>query len=470
MHDCVGTTYRRHHRVATLLCAALAASQLVSSSGAAEKSSPRPKPPRSVEVARQLSDAISWASDQVKPAVVTIRHASASATAGTDDGAQPRRAPQRQHLGSGVIVDPEGYIVTNYHVVGGAATLKVNIADDWRKTYEARVIATDPRSDLAVIKIDGEKFSFARLGNSDLARVGDWVVAIGVPFGLTQSVTAGIISALNRTGPGGSGYVEMIQTDAAVNPGNSGGPLVSLDGEIVGINTAIRSTSGGFEGVGFAIPSNTVRELLPVLKRGGKVARGYLGVQLQDITEEVARANKLPEARGVVVASVLKNGPAERAGLQPKDVIVQFNGKNADDVAQLRSMVGATKPEMIVPVQIWRYGERLTVKLKVGELPEPTVAAAPRPAGLGVRVQNLTPELAEKYGYTQMELPVITSVETAGAAANAGLKEGDLIMSVNQQRVRTAEEFEKLARAEDGPLELQVRNKGGVRVVELSPR
>ena len=318
--------------------------------------------------------------DAVKPAVVNISTTQAVERRGPR-GADPYRefleryfgegVPReepRQSLGSGLIVEPDGYVLTNNHVIEGARVITVRLSDD--EAYEARVVGRDPRTDLALLKIQGRRrFTPVRLGDSDALRVGDWVVAIGNPFGLEQTVTAGIVSAKGRV-IGAGPYDDFIQTDAAINPGNSGGPLFNARGEVVGINSAIFSQSGGSVGIGFAIPANLARELIPQLKAKGRVSRGWLGVAIAPVTPETARRLGVPDARGALVAELAPGGPAAAAGLQPGDVIVAFEGRpirRADELPRLtaRAPVGAA-----VELRLLRARKELAVKVTLGELRE----------------------------------------------------------------------------------------------------
>ncbi|RLA84548.1 MAG: peptidase [Deltaproteobacteria bacterium] len=338
-------------------------------------------------------------------------------------------------LGSGFIIDREGYILTNNHVIEGAEDIKVKLHNG--KVFDARVVGRDPKSDIALLKIDpkGERLPVARLGDSDRIRVGDWVIAIGNPFGLEHTVTVGVISAKGRVigmGP----YDDFLQTDASINPGNSGGPLFNLRGEVVGINTAI--VAGG-QGIGFAIPINMAKGLLPQLKRG-KVVHGFLGVYIQDLTPELAKRFGLKKPKGALVTEVIPDSPAEKAGLRKGDVIVGFNGKEVQDSFALRRLVGSTPPGKKVKLEVVRRGKTLTLWVTVGE------SEVERQAMLseqwGFRVQEITPEIAGHIGIKEGVL--IAEVRAGSPAAKAGLRAGDVVVEIEYEPVRNLRDFERL--------------------------
>src|SRR5919109_1379451 len=354
------------------------------------------------------------------------------------------RGPQRQRsLGSGFIIDGDGSILTNNHVVENASKIVVKLADD--QEYEAKVIGRDPKTDIAIIKINAKtNLSTANLGDSDKLEVGEWVVAIGNPFGLDSTVTSGIVSAKGRhigQGP----YDNFIQTDASINPGNSGGPLINLRGEVVGINTAIFSRTGGNIGIGFAIPINLVKELLPQLRGKGKVTRGYLGVLIQKVTPEIAESLGLDKSYGALVANVSKDGPAEKAGVKVGDVIVEFDGKEVRDSGDLPIIVARTPVDKKVHMKVLRDKKEVNLNVAVGELKEEeVVAAVPEKGELGMTVQKLTPQIAESLGLEKSDGVVVTAVEPGSAADEAGIRRGDVILQVDQKPVRSVDEFRKL--------------------------
>jgi len=347
---------------------------------------------------------------------------------------------RQQSLGTGVIIDKEGYILTNNHVVEMADEIKVKLADD--QEFLAKIIGRDPKTDLALIKIDSDKpLSPLVLGDSDRLEVGDWVVAIGNPYGLGNTVTAGIVSAKYRQ-IGQSSYDNYIQTDASINPGNSGGPLLNLNGEVIGINTAIFSQSGGNIGIGFAIPINMAKDLLPQLKTG-KVVRGWLGVMIQKITPELKQKLNLKDEKGALVADVSPGGPAEKAGIQRGDVIITFNGKEIKEMNELPYVVASTPVGKSVNVEVLRKGQKKTFEVKIAELKEekeaPVVTEAkPR---LGMTVEDLTPELAKSFGLSDTKGVVVTQVEDGSSAADAGLRPGDVILEIDQSPVKDVKDF-----------------------------
>jgi serine protease Do len=354
------------------------------------------------------------------------------------------RGPQRQRsLGSGFIIDADGSILTNNHVVENASKIVVKLSDD--QEYEAKVIGRDPKTDIAIIKVSARaQLTTAQLGDSDRLEVGEWVMAIGNPFGLDSTVTSGIVSAKGRhigQGP----YDNFIQTDASINPGNSGGPLINLRGEVIGINTAIFSRTGGNIGIGFAIPINLVKELLPQLKGKGKVTRGFLGVLIQKVTPEIAESLGLEKSRGALVANVSKEGPAEKAGVKVGDVIVEFDGKEIKESGDLPIIVARTPVEKKVRMKVLRDKKEVILTVAVGELKdEEVVATAPEKGELGLTVQKLTPPMAESLGLEKADGVVVTAVEPGSVADEAGIRRGDVILEVDRKPVRTLEEYRKL--------------------------
>jgi serine protease Do len=352
------------------------------------------------------------------------------------------RGPQRQNgLGSGFIIDRDGTILTNYHVVDGAQKIVVKLSDG--RSFDAKVLGKDQKTDIAIIKIGaGQDLPAAALGDSERLEVGEWVMAIGNPFGLDHTVTSGIVSAKGRH-IGAGPYEDYIQTDASINPGNSGGPLINLRGEVVGINTAIFSQSGGNIGIGFAIPTNLVKELLPNLKDNGKVVRGYLGVTIQKVTPEIAESLGMKQSSGALVADVAKAGPAERAGIKSGDVIVEFNGKEIKDSGELPLQAARTAPGKQSQLKILRNGKELTLPLTVGEFHEREVVAAAENGGLGIAVQPVTASMAAELGLERAEGLVITSIKPGSAADEAGLQRGDVITEINRRPVRNLSDYNR---------------------------
>jgi serine protease Do len=353
------------------------------------------------------------------------------------------RGPQRQRsLGSGFVIDADGSILTNNHVVENAQKIVVKLSDD--QEYEAKVVGRDPKTDIAVIKINSKiGLTAASLGDSDKLEVGEWVMAIGNPFGLDSTVTSGIVSAKGRhigQGP----YDNFIQTDASINPGNSGGPLLNLRGEVVGINTAIFSRSGGNIGIGFAIPINLVKELLPQLRGKGKVTRGYLGVLIQKVTPEIAESLGIDKPRGALVANVSKDGPAEKAGVKVGDVIVEFDGKEIRESGDLPIVVARTPIDRKVRMKVLRDKKDLQLTVTVGELKdEEVVASAPEKGELGMTVQKLTPQMAESLGLERAEGVVVSAVDPGSAADEAGIRRGDVILEIDRKPVRGIDDYKK---------------------------
>lgn len=438
-----------------------------------------PNPPESaLRVAEQLQEAFAWVARKVEPSTVTIMTPSPTIRRsqfrfppmpGPDpfeeffrrffergipspqEEEQPKQ-PELRPRGSGVIVSPDGYILTNRHVIEGVKKIVVALWNDLR--FDAKVVGTDEVTDIAVLKIEpGEtKLVPASLGDSDKVRVGDWAIALGNPFGLRQTMTVGIISAIGRrpmeTGAG-IGYTEFIQTDAAINPGNSGGPLCNILGEVIGINTAISSPTGGNVGIGFAIPLNTAKFIMEQLIKQGKVVRGWLGVELDEVSNlPDPTALGLKEPRGAVIVRVLPNSPAEKAGLQSQDVIIEFNGIPVRSIAHLQSLVGRTPPGTTVQLKVVRGGKEIVVNVTLAERTPEVVAQAQREAEWrGMVVGELTPELRR-----QMNIPenvkgvIVMMVEPDSPAARAGIRQGDIITVIANQKVESVADFVRINR------------------------
>ena len=359
------------------------------------------------------------------------------------------RSPQRKYQqvaqGSGFIISPDGYILTSNHLVGEADKVTVKLGED--PLLEADVVGRDPDSDVAVIKIKGNDLAYLELADSDALEVGEWVLAIGNPFGLSHTVTAGIVSAKGRSGFRLATYEDFIQTDAAINPGNSGGPLLNLDGKVVGINTFIISRSGGNMGIGFAIPINMAKAISKELIDTGKVVRGFLGVDIQDLDPDLAASFGLKEdTKGVLIPNVRKGSAAEKAGLKHGDVIVELDGKPVEKVKELQKRVGMLKPGTKVKIVVLRDGKRKTLPVKLGERPsQAELAGAPPEAleQLGLAVKDLTDDLARRLGYEGLTGVVVTRVEPGSQAAREGITAGTLIMEVNRTQVKNTKEFNK---------------------------
>jgi serine protease Do len=351
-------------------------------------------------------------------------------------------------LGSGFVIDAAGFILTNNHVVENADEILVRLYTG--KEFKAKVVGRDPKTDIALIEITGaDGLTPVTLGDSNKLKVGQWVVAIGNPFGLENTVTAGIVSALARhinQGP----YDNFIQTDASINPGNSGGPLIDTRGEVVGINTAIFSRSGGNIGIGFAIPIDLAKEIVPQLKDKGHVTRGWLGVMIQKVTPDIAESLGLEESKGALVADVVKDGPAEAAGLKQGDVIIEFDGKPVNDSAELPLLVARTSVGKSVKVKVIRDKKAETFTITIAELKEEEAAEARTSTAedLGLAVQTLTRDLAENLGLdANLKGVVVTQVEPGGPAAEAGLRRGDVVLEVNRQAVKDVEAYRKALKA-----------------------
>lgn len=358
------------------------------------------------------------------------------------------RAP-REHksasLGSGVIVDSKGYILTNNHVIREADEIKVTLSD--KREFKGKVIGTDVKTDIAVIKIDSDNLPTIKWGDSDRLRVGETVLAIGSPYGLSQTVTMGIVSAVGRANVGIADYEDFIQTDAAINPGNSGGALVNVRGELIGINTAIFTTSGGYQGIGFAIPSNMAKAVMESLINKGKVIRGWLGVSIQSITPELAKQFNLKEEKGALVGDVIEDSPAEKGGIQRGDVITEYEGKKIDEPYQLRNMVANTAPGKEVELKIIRENKTKTVKVTISELPvEMQKPSKGEYNNLlkGVTVENLTPEIYERLNFPKRLKGVLVSDIDKESPASMVLMQGDVIQEINRKRITNIRDYENV--------------------------
>jgi serine protease Do len=473
----------------------------------------QPLEPSVVASAEQLSKAFAMVAEHVRPAVVSVysekmvklNQPEFPIPFGEDffqqffggdlpnrrqrRPGQPRehefQSPQKMPLrgmGSGMILDKEGRILTNFHVVDDVDEIKIQLAD--KSSYEAEIVSTDPPTDIAVIRIKGrvpENLPIVELGDSDALEVGHLVMAVGAPFGFVQTVTTGVLSAAGRSGIGINDYENFLQTDAAINPGNSGGPLVNMRGQVIGINSVIATHGPGqFAGVGFAIPINMVKTILPTLAKGGTVTRGMLGVVIQEVTSDLARQFKVNGPKGALISQVNSDSPAEKAGLKPGDVIIGYNGKDVEDTTHLRNMVAASAPGAAVKLDVMRGGQKERMAVTIGKLsPETTSLAGAPPRGetgksgrLGLNLQTLTPDLAREFGYKNQKGAVITGVEPGTPASEAGLQEGDLIVEVNRQKITNAEEAQKAlsqAKDENSALLLVKRENGSLFVV-LPPK
>ncbi len=357
---------------------------------------------------------------------------------------QPRQRKVTQPVqGSGFIVTDDGYILTNNHLVGEAENVRVQLADD--REVKAKVIGADPESDVALVKIEEDDLPYLKLADSDVLEVGEWVVAIGSPFGLSHTVTVGIVSAKGRSGVGIATYEDFIQTDAAINPGNSGGPLLNLDGKVVGINTAIISRSGGNMGIGLAIPVNMARAIYEQLIAEGKVVRGYMGVRLQKLTLELAENFGLEGSKGAIITKVMKDSPAEEAGIKFEDIVIEFQGKPVENSRDLMKRVAMLTPGTEVELVVWRNGKKKTLTIELGERPSRdglTVDDKPTTVDdLGLDVKDLSDELASRLGYEDLEGVVVVEVRRGSVAQQKGIELGMLIMKVGRVEVSNTRDF-----------------------------
>lgn len=354
--------------------------------------------------------------------------------------------PHMVGIGSGFIISPDGYIVTNTHVIDGADEVRVIMKD--RREFVGKVVGRDDRSDVALLKVDAENLPVIKTGNSDKLKVGQWVFAIGAPFGFDQTATQGIVSALSRSLPDGT-YVPFIQTDVAVNPGNSGGPLFDLDGNVVGVNSQIYSRSGGYMGLSFAIPINLVKNVTAQLQTKGYVSRGWLGVGIQGMDDSLAHSFKLDRARGALVSEVDANGPAKKAGIETGDIILSVNGKNINRANDLPVLIGMTPAGSSVDVKVLRNGKEKTLQVTIGELdhkePEKIAASTVGKGKLGVAVSELDPEERQKLGLKNKGI-LIQGVVPGSPASKAGLREGDVLLSFNSKTIKRPEDLKEAAR------------------------
>ncbi len=379
---------------------------------------------------------------------------------------------KRQGTGSGFIIRKDGLILTNNHVVENAQEITVTLSD--KQQYKAKILGRDPKTDLAVIKIEPKApLPAVTLGNSDVLRVGDWVMAIGNPFGLSNTVTTGIVSAKGRT-IGAGPYDDFIQTDAPINPGNSGGPLFNLSGEVVGINTAIFSQSGGNIGIGFAVPVNLIKNLVPELETKGSVTRGWLGVSVQPVTADLARSFGLDKERGALVGDVVAQGPADKAGIKRGDVIISYDGKKVDESTTLPALVASTPVGKKVAVEVMRDGKISTINVAVGRLNDSTAALSPaqEKSQWGLAMKNIRPEERSQMGLTGNDGVLVTAVMPGSPAANAGVQPGDVILQVNRSPVSSVQGVkEEVGKTREGkPLLLLLRRAdGSTMFAALSP-
>ncbi len=359
-------------------------------------------------------------------------------------GEEQQREHKQRSLGSGFIIAPEGYIVTNNHVIEGADEIIVKLKNG--KEFEAEIVGRDSNTDLALLKVKSpENFQAVQMGDSDSLQVGQWVVAIGSPFGLEQTVTAGIVSAKGRV-IGSGPYDDFIQTDASINPGNSGGPLTNMEGEVVGINTAIVASG---QGIGFAIPINLAKGIIQQLKTKGEVTRGWLGVAIQDLSKEMAEYYNLKETKGVLVAKIFENDPADKAGIKAQDIITSINGKKIETSRELTSMIAGLVVGEKVEVTVLRNGKEKTFTVKIAKREDDKLASDStlknaETGELGIQVSNITPEIADRFNISEADGIVVTGVESDSKSDVAGIQTGDIIREINRERIRNIDDFKNI--------------------------
>ncbi len=437
----------------------------------------------------KISDAMAEVTAAVKPAVVNISSTQTIKTGGGsspflndpffrrffgDESGSPERPREqkRASLGSGVIVDKDGYILTNNHVVKNADEIKIRLSD--KREFKGKVIGADPKTDLAVVKIEADHLPAVRLGDSGKLKVGETVIAIGNPFGLSQTVTSGIVSATGRANMGIADYEDFIQTDAAINPGNSGGALVNVRGELVGINTAIFSTSGGYQGVGFAIPSSMANAVMENLIKNGKVVRGWLGVSVQSVTPDLAKQFNLREDKGALVSDVTQGSPAEKAGITRGDVITHYDGKEVDEPSNLRNMVASTPPNREVTLGVLREGKPVTLQLAIEELPAETQKVSGDLDNLlkGVDVRNISPEVRKALALPKQIDGVVVAGVGGGSPADGVLAKSDVILEIDKKKIHNMKDYMAVAGKINSAQSILVLvyRKGSTTFVTLTPR
>jgi len=456
--------------------------------------------PRSVEILTQLSDAQSEVAAVATPSVVNISTTRVIKSRDEvpfdlfddpffrrffgDQLPHPNvpKEHKEQSLGSGVIVSEDGYIVTNNHVIEKAQEIKVLLSN--KRDYKAKLIGADPKTDIAVIKIDAKGLTALPWGDSNKLKVGEIVFAIGNPFGLNQTVTMGVIGAVGRANVGIADYEDFIQTDAAINPGNSGGALINARGELIGINTAILSRTGGYQGIGFAVPSSMARQVMDSLVKYQKVVRGWLGVSIQEVTSDLAEEFGVRDLKGALVSTVMKGSPAEKSGIKQGDVILEYNGKTVEDTGHLRNMVSQTPIGTKVKVKLLRQKKEIETEVLIAELPKKLAEAGARGgtegqgqeeenrALTGLAVRELTPDIARRLGIDEQEKGVVAvKVDPDSRVYEAGVRPGDIILQVNQKSTTTLEDYKQAVakiRTKERVL-LLIRRKGEDLFVTVKP-
>jgi serine protease Do len=475
------------------MCVAVGLPAALAADGAAP--APTVDKEQALAYANALSDAFAGAAHTIQPSVVSIRAVKHFKKAAQIDSSdlpegvpfnedllrhffgrrlpQQRGTPRMEGEGSGVIVSADGYILTNNHVAGDADELVVTLQNG--KDYAAKVVGVDPMTDLAVIRVDATDLQPASLGDSSKLRVGEWVVAAGNPFGLSDTITAGIVSATGRANVRIADYEDFIQTDAAINPGNSGGPLVNLHGEVVGINTAIASRTGANNGVGFAIPANMAKTIMDSLIKNGQVVRGWLGVGIQPLDPDMARSFGFKGSEGVLIGEVLDDGPAAKSGLRAGDIATAIDGKAVKDVTQMRNVIAAQSPGTKIELTVYRDGKERDLKVEVGRLKgrdggSESAQPSDEVEEFGMSLGELSADAAKQLGVTDGVL--VTEVEPDSAAYRAGLRENDVITAVQDTSVSSAREFNKAIAKHDlkGGVRLTVRTEDRQHFVLLKSR
>jgi serine protease Do len=387
---------------------------------------------------------------------------------------KPRERRER-NLGSGVMVSPDGYILTNNHVVGGSASIIVSLMD--KREFKARIIGTDPKTDIAVIKLDAKNLPVITFGNSSDVKVGDFALAVGSPFGLAQTVTMGIVSAKGRVNLGIEDYEDFIQTDSSINPGNSGGALVNSRGELIGINTAILSSGSSNQGIGFAIPINMARQMMAQILKNGKVVRAYLGAWIQPVTPEIAQVFHLPKSEGALVGDVEKNSPAGKGGLERGDIIIANNGASIKDAQEFRMKIAMYAPGTKIGLKVLRNGSERNIALTLTEMPakeQPRVDSQKEsevPGSLqGIDVEKMSPVIARRLElFEGQKGVVVANVESGSAADNAGLQRGDVILEINRKGVADVNDFNRIISAKaSGPTLLLIRREGNTMYIVVN--